>query len=243
VTATMTKPLLQAEGVVSGYGQTQVLRGVDLTVRQGEIVALLGSNGAGKSTLLRTLCGSVPMWAGTMTFEGREVAGRSAYEVARLGLIHVPEGRRLFAGMTVESNLRTGAHAARGRSDTEADLQRVYELFPELADRGRQIAGTLSGGQQQMVAIGRGLMAAPSFLMIDELSLGLAPIVVDRILEALEVIRREGSPAVMLVEQDVQVALDIADRGYVLENGEVVLSGTASELSASEKIQAAYLGL
>ncbi len=227
-----------------GYGDTQVLWDVGMEVRRGEVVAMVGANGAGKSTLLTALSGLLPAWGGQVTFEGQDIARARAEHIAALGLIHVPQGRRLFAGLTVEDNLRLGAYTRRAGTERgiHEDLDRVYALFPKLRERRKQVAGLMSGGEQQMCAIGRGLMGRPALLLIDELSLGLAPIVVDDILAALDTIQKREQLSVLLVEQDVQIALERAHRGYVIENGRIVIQGSANELLHSPAVRAAYLG-
>jgi branched-chain amino acid transport system ATP-binding protein len=214
-----------------------------MDVQAAEMVAVVGANGAGKTTLLRTLSGIVPAAGGRIRLLGRDITGASSAEIVRLGLGHVPEGRRLFSGMTVEENLRMGAY---GRADKrqraiQADLARVYEYFPRLRERRRQLAGTLSGGEQQMCAIGRALMGTPRLLLVDELSLGLAPVVVEELIGILHQIRTGGT-AIVLVEQDVSVALQICDRAFVMETGRVTLSGAAHELAKDEAIIRSYLG-
>jgi ABC-type branched-subunit amino acid transport system ATPase component len=235
--------LLSVAGIQAGYRALQVLWDVTLEINRGEVVALVGSNGAGKTTLLRTLSGVLPLWSGSISFEGRSLAGKPSHAFVESGIAHVPEGRRLFAGLTVEANLRLGAFIRKSSAAVEHDLEHVYALFPELCDRRHQLAGTLSGGQQQMVAIGRGLMGRPKLLMIDELSLGLAPVVVDRLIKSITDIKAEGEVAILLVDQDVQVAFSLADRGYVMEMGREVLQGPARELANNPKIKEAYLGL
>jgi branched-chain amino acid transport system ATP-binding protein len=238
------QPLLAVRGLETGYGDAQVLWDVSLEVRPGELVALVGANGAGKSTLLNALSGLISTWRGSVTLAGRDVSNRSAERIARLGLVQVPQGRRLFAGLTVQENLRLGAFTRRAGTHQAIleDLERVYALLPKLRERRTQVAGSLSGGEQQMVAIGRGLMARPVLLLIDELSLGLAPNVVDDILAAVDVSHRQEGLSFLLVEQDVQIALERADRGYVIENGNIVLSGTGRELLESAAVREAYLG-
>lgn len=237
----MSEPLIEVSGLVAGYGAGPVLFGIDLEVRAGELVALVGANGAGKSTLLSVLSGLIRPMAGRVLWAGREVTGARPERLVAAGLVHVPQGRRLFASMTVEKNLKMGAYLRRDR-EIEADLERVLAYFPALADKLGRIAGTLSGGEQQMVAVARGLMARPRLLMVDELSLGLAPKVVERLIEVIEQIHRDGT-ALMLVEQDVLVALEVADRAYVLENGRVALTGPAADLIENPDIKRAYLGL
>ncbi len=233
--------LLQVSGLTAGFGAGPVLFGVDMELFAGELVALIGANGAGKSTLLGTLSGLVPATSGTVVFDGRDLTNARPERVVAAGLSHVPQGRRLFGSLSVEKNLRLGAHLRRD-SGVDADLVRVIDYFPALKDKLARDAGTLSGGEQQMVAIGRGLMARPKLLMIDEPSLGLAPKVVERVIEVAQAINRDGT-SLLLVEQDVLVALEAADRGYVLENGRVVLSGRAAELEQNPELRRAYLGL
>lgn len=236
-------PLLAVEGLDAGYGDVQVLWGVSLTVARGEAVALIGSNGAGKTTLLRAISGTVPERSGRITFKGNNITGLLPDRRVALGLAHVPEGRQLFAGMTVRENLMMGAYPRRdGRAEVNADLARVLSAFPILAERKHQLAGTLSGGEQQMAAIGRGLMGRPDLLLIDELSLGLAPVMVERLVEAVREVHRAGT-TLLLVEQDVQTALGIVGRGYVIANGRVALQGSSAELLRSEEVRAAYLGI
>ena len=233
--------LLHVRGLTAGFGAGPVLFGVDLDLRAGELVALIGANGAGKSTLLGVLSGLLPATSGTVVFDGRDVTNARPERLVAAGLAHVPQGRRLFASLSVEQNLRLGAYLRRDR-DVDADLGRVLDYFPALRDKLQRDAGTLSGGEQQMVAIGRGLMGRPRLLMVDEPSLGLAPNVVERVVDVARAINRDGT-SILLVEQDVLVALEVADRGYVLENGQIVLSGPAAELSRNPDIQRAYLGV
>jgi branched-chain amino acid transport system ATP-binding protein len=218
-----------------------VLFGIDLEIGQGELIALVGANGAGKSTTLGTLSGLVPATSGSVTFSGRDITNARPEAIVKAGIAHVPQGRRLFGTVSVEKNLRLGAYVRRDR-EIDADLTRVLDYFPALKDKLTREAGTLSGGEQQMVAVGRGLMAKPRLLMVDELSLGLAPKVVDRLIDVMKEINAAGT-ALLLVEQDVLVALDVADRAYVLENGRIVLSGQAAELKDDPGIRKAYLGL
>jgi branched-chain amino acid transport system ATP-binding protein len=233
--------LLQVRALTAGFGAGPVLFGVDMECRAGELVALIGANGAGKSTLLGVLSGLVPATGGQVVFAGRDVTNRRPERIVGDGLVHVPQGRRLFGALTVERNLRLGAYLRRDR-EIDADLERVLDYFPALKDKLARDAGTLSGGEQQMVAIGRGLMGRPKMLMIDEPSLGLAPKVVERVIEVARVINRDGT-SILLVEQDVLLALDAADRGYVLENGRVTLGGPAAELAQNPDVRRAYLGL
>jgi len=229
--------MLEVTGLEAGYGRVQVLWEVDLSVGEREIVALVGPNGAGKSTLLRALSGMVQPTGGTVTFRGQEVQRRSIEQIVDLGVAHVPEGRRLFPGLTVRENLRLG-----GWRIGHTDIDQVVEMFPRLGERLNQVAGSMSGGEQQMCAIGRGLMGKPELMMIDELSLGLAPVVVDEIMERLPDIAAAGT-AILLVEQDVDAALGVAERAYVLETGRIVLSGKSGELLADSRVQESYLGL
>jgi len=233
--------LLQVEKLSAGYGMTPVLFGVDLEFSAGELVALIGANGAGKSTLLGALSGLVGITGGRVCFADRPITGLRPEMIVASGLIHVPQGRRLFGSMTVERNLVLGAYRRHDRQ-VQDDLQRILGYFPTLRDKLDREAGTLSGGEQQMVAIGRGLMGRPKLLMIDEPSLGLAPNIVDRVMEIVKAINEDGT-AVLLVEQDVVLALEIADRGYVLENGRIVMSGPASDLRRDPAIRKAYLGV
>jgi branched-chain amino acid transport system ATP-binding protein len=236
--------LLSVEHVNAGYGDAQVLWEVDLTLQAGEIGALLGPNGAGKTTLLRTIAGLLRPTAGRIVWDGVAVEGLGAHRTVALGIAMVPEGRRLFAGMTVTENVRMGAYLRRdGRAGVEADLAWIFDLFPQLAERRRTQAGALSGGEQQMCAIARGLMTRPRLLMLDELSLGLAPVVVDRIVEMLQRVHRERGMAMLLVEQDVQMALEIASQGAILEVGRIVRRAEARQLMDDPRVQRAYLGL
>jgi branched-chain amino acid transport system ATP-binding protein len=242
MTAVNGAPLLDVRGVSAGYGDIVVLRDVALEVGEREIVALVGANGAGKTTLLRALSGLLGVRAGEVRFLGRRIDGRRPDEIVRLGLAHVPEGRRLFFDMTVEQNLLLGATARTDKAAIRADVERVYALFPRLRERRGQTAGSMSGGEQQMCAIGRGMMSAPRLLMVDELSLGLAPVLVEQIMAALAELRAAGT-SVLLVEQDVELALESADRGYVLETGQIAASAPAAELRDDPRIREAYLGL
>lgn len=236
----MTEPLLKIATLSAGYGAARVLFEVDLIVRSREIVAIVGSNGAGKTTLLRTLSRTIPC-EGALLFENEDIICKSPEQVFTRGLVQVPEGRQLFGRMTVEENLLVGARRQKSRADTILSFERVYGLFPILKDRRRQLAGNLSGGEQQMCALARGLMAAPRLLAVDEMSLGLAPVVVDQLLEVLKEIRQQGV-TVLLVEQDVFAAFSVADRGYVMEAGRIVREGSATELSQDEGVRRAYLG-
>jgi branched-chain amino acid transport system ATP-binding protein len=233
--------LLDVSGLTAGFGVTPVLFEVSLQLEPGELVAVIGANGAGKSTLLGALSGLVRIFNGQATFRERSINGLRPEGIVARGLAHVPQGRRLFGTMNVERNLMLGAYR-RHDGQVREDVQRILQYFPALADKLGRDAGTLSGGEQQMVAIGRGLMARPKLLMIDEPSLGLAPKIVDRVMEIIKTINRDGT-AVLLVEQDVTLALEIADRGYVLENGRITMTGRAQELRGDPAIRKAYLGI
>jgi branched-chain amino acid transport system ATP-binding protein len=233
--------LLRLESVEAGYGDLTAVRDVSLEVRAGEIVALIGSNGAGKTTTLRTICGLLRPRAGRIEVDGVSVGGLTATAIVARGLAHVPEGRQLFPTMTVLENLELGARTPEARRRRAETLERVLALFPRLGERRSQLAGTLSGGEQQMTAIGRALMARPRLLMLDEPSLGLAPVVVSSIFENLRAINRDGV-TILLVEQNVLRALRLAHRAYVLENGTIVLHGSSEQLLADETITRAYLG-
>ena len=236
-------PLLQVQALEAGYGDVQVLWGVDLSVQPGEIACVVGSNGAGKTTLLRTISGLLPARAGRIDFAGKSLTGASPETVLRAGIAHVPEGRRLFRGLSVRDNLLLGAYL---RHDTRADIQRdldqVFELFPILKSRAQQDASTLSGGEQQMCAIGRGLMSRPTLLMIDELSLGLAPRAVEKLSEALQAINRTGL-SILLVEQDVFTAFELAHSGVVIETGRATFAGDSRTLAADPRVRTAYMGI
>ena len=234
--------MLQLEGVAAGYGDVLAVRGVSLEVRDGECVALIGGNGAGKTTTLRAISGLLPTRAGHIRFQGRLLNGLSPRRVVELGLAHVPEGRHIFPSLTVRENLELGARTAAARAARTASFDAVFALFPRLRERERQLAGTLSGGEQQMLAIGRGLMARPRLLLLDEPSLGLAPLMVRSIFEIVETVNRRGT-TILLVEQNVLRALQLCHRGYVLENGEIRLTGRREDLLGSTHIRQAYLGL
>jgi branched-chain amino acid transport system ATP-binding protein len=231
--------LLELGDVRVRYGVVEALKGVSLAVDEGEIVAVLGANGAGKTTLLRTVSGLLTPHSGSITYAGRPIGGLAPHEIVELGLSQAPEGRRIFPQMSVRENLQMGAYRRRG--DIAADLRRVFELFPALEERQRQQGGTLSGGEQQMLAIGRALMSHPRLLLLDEPSMGLAPMIVLRIFAIVAEIRSQGT-TVLLVEQNAAQALRLADRGYVLETGSVVMSGAAATLLGDERVRAAYLG-
>ncbi|MBM3620084.1 MAG: ABC transporter ATP-binding protein [Alphaproteobacteria bacterium] len=237
----MVEPMLRVEGVETFYGAIQALRGVDIEVNRGEIVTLIGANGAGKSTLLMTICGSPKARTGRVLFEGRDITGLPTFEIVRSGVAQVPEGRRIFARMTVYENLQMGATFA-DPSHFAHDIDRVFALFPRLKERRDQRGGTLSGGEQQMLAIGRALMSRPRLLLLDEPSLGLAPLIVKQIFDIIGAIAREEGVTVFLVEQNAHRALNLADRGYVMVNGRITLSGGGKELLANDDVRSAYLG-
>jgi branched-chain amino acid transport system ATP-binding protein len=238
----MAEPLLEIEGLSAGYGDVRVLWDISLTVEAGEITCIVGSNGAGKSTLLRTISGLVPATSGRVRFTGEDITGLDPDVILARGIAHVPEGRRLFRGLNVRDNLLLGAYLRRDDAEVRRDLDYVYSLFPILRERQRQDAITLSGGEQQMCAIGRGIMSRPKLLMIDELSLGLAPRLVERLGEALVEINRTGI-TILLVEQDVMTAFEIARHGLIIETGRVSLRGTTAMLADDPGIRQAYLGL
>jgi branched-chain amino acid transport system ATP-binding protein len=237
----VTAPLLEIDGLSAGYGEVPVLSGIKLVVNAGEIVTLVGSNGAGKTTLLRAVS-RVIRSEGTLRFQGQDLSRLAPEQVFGLGLVQVPEGRQLFDKMSVEDNLRMGAYRRTDKAGVAETFESVYQLFPRLKERRAQIAGSLSGGEQQMVAIGRALMAAPRLLAVDEMSLGLAPVVVDQLLGVLGEIRKQGV-TVLLVEQDVFAAFSVADRGYVMETGRIVREGAVQELERDPEVRKAYLGI
>ena len=232
--------LLEVDDIHTYYGNIEALKGISVEVEQGECVTLIGSNGAGKSTTLRSISGLNPPRQGSIRFDGQEIGDTPAQDIVRLGIAQSPEGRHCFQRMTVRENLELGAYLRRD-SRIEADLERVYELFPRLQERERQKAGTMSGGEQQMLAIGRALMAEPKLLLLDEPSMGIAPVLVERIYETIAQINQQGT-TILLVEQNANFALDVSTRGYVLETGHVALSDESSSLRANPEVQAAYLG-
>jgi len=234
--------LLEVNNVTSGYGDVQILWGSTIKLEQGKLTCLVGGNGVGKTTLLRTIMGLIRPWSGTVAFEGRDVSRLPAYTKAEMGLVLVPEGRQLFTDMTVYENLELGATNQRARPNAYRNLERVYEMFPRLKERSTQKAGTLSGGEQQMLAVARGIMADPKILIIDELSLGLAPVLVLQLFDSLKLLREEGI-TLLLVEQNVQLALAISDYGFVLAEGKVELEGPARKLIKDKHVREAYLGL
>ncbi|WP_432355940.1 ABC transporter ATP-binding protein [Sporosarcina sp. A2] len=223
------------------YGSIHALKGVSLEVNEGEIVTLIGANGAGKSTLLKTLSGLLKPKEGTISYQDSIISGKPAQTIVKMGVSQVPEGRRVFADMSVEENIELGAYLRKDKAEIEKDFKKVYSIFPRLYERRKQTAGTLSGGEQQMLAMGRAIMARPKLLLLDEPSMGLAPLMVKTIFETVKDINAAGT-TILLVEQNAHIALSIADRGYVIETGRVILSGTAAELQASEEVKNAYLG-
>lgn len=241
MTQTQSSPLLQVADLHVSYGAIAAVKGVSLDVHEGEIVTLIGNNGAGKSTTLRTISGLLHPRSGTITFAGQPIAGMPGHQVVALGMAHSPEGRRIFPKMTVAENLDLGAYLRKDHSGVARDRQRALDLFPRLAERINQRAGTMSGGEQQMLAVARALMAAPRLLLLDEPSMGLAPVLVDLIFETISRIREQGT-TILLVEQNARAALAVADRAYVLESGHIKLSGAASDLARNPDVAAAYLG-
>lgn len=233
--------MLQVKDLKVAYGTILALKGISFEVRKGEIISLIGANGAGKTTTLHSISGLIKKQGGTVTFKGGDVTNLAADKIVRAGLIHVPEGRRVFANLTVKENLEMGAYLRTDRAQIKADLESVYELFPRLRERVRQPAGTLSGGEQQMLAMGRGLMSKPELLLLDEPSMGLAPILVDEIFDIIQRINKSGT-TILLVEQNAFKAMSIASRVYILETGEVAASGDASVMIHDEAVKKAYLG-
>ena len=232
--------MLKAENLNVYYGPIHAVKGVSFEVREGEIVTLIGANGAGKSTTLKTLSGLMRSRGGKIEFMDKSIASTAPHKIVELGLAQVPEGRRIFTRMTVEENLDMGAFIKKN-ANVEADKERVFEQFPRLKERRKQVAGTLSGGEQQMLAMGRALMSDPKLLMLDEPSMGLAPILVEQVFDIITALHKAGT-TILLVEQNAEMALSIADRAYVMETGRITLSGTGEELAASEEVQKAYLG-
>jgi branched-chain amino acid transport system ATP-binding protein len=238
--------MLKVKNINTYYGKVHALKNVSLHLAEGEIVALIGANGAGKTTILNTLSGVTPATGGSIQFLGQEVSSLAPDRIVKIGISQVPEGRQVFKGLTVADNLELGAYlrfqSRESKSDIRQDLQLMFELFPRLAERKKQMAGTLSGGEQQMLAIGRALMAKPKLLLLDEPSMGLAPLVVQEIFEVIGRLRQEKGTTILLVEQNAKAALKMADRGYVLETGKVILEGLASDLLENQEVQRAYLG-
>jgi branched-chain amino acid transport system ATP-binding protein len=233
--------MLKIEDINVYYGNIHALKGVSLDINEGEIMTLIGANGAGKSTLLKTISGLLKPKNGNILFEGQPISGKVAQAIVKQGLSHVPEGRRVFANMSVEENLELGAYLRKDKQGIKDDFEKVYNLFPRLLERRKQMSGTLSGGEQQMLAMGRALMARPKLLLLDEPSMGLAPLLVKTIFRIIEEINKSGT-TILLVEQNANMALSIADRAYVIETGKIVLSGSSDELNQSDQIRMAYLG-
>ena len=232
--------LLKVSGLKVAYGGIQAVKGIDFEVREGELVSLIGANGAGKTTTLKAITGLQPVAAGDIEFLGKSIKGQGAWDLARQGLVMIPEGRGTFTRMTIVENLQMGAYV-RQDDEIEADIEKVFGIFPRLKERAHQLAGTMSGGEQQMLAMGRALMARPKVLLLDEPSMGLSPIMVDKIFEVVQTIHAQGT-TMLLVEQNASRALALADRGYVLDSGEVSMTGPAQELLSDPKVRAAYLG-
>jgi branched-chain amino acid transport system ATP-binding protein len=234
--------MFEVRELESGYGEVQILWGVDITLEEGRLTSIVGANGVGKTTMLHAMMGTLKPWQGSIRLKGEEISGTPAYQKAEMGLVLVPEGRQLFSEMSVSENLEMGATNSRARKRVDHNLERVYSLFPRLKERRRQKAGTLSGGEQQMLAVARGLMADPEILMFDELSLGLAPILVLNLFETLQQLQEEGL-TMLLVEQNVHLALSISDYAYVISEGRITLEGPAGEVAQDETVQKAYLGI
>jgi branched-chain amino acid transport system ATP-binding protein len=233
--------MLQVSGLCAFYGQSQALHGLDFALPEGGVVTLLGANGAGKTTTLRALCGMVRM-TGEIRFDGKPINGRATEDIVRLGIAHVPEARGTFVRMTVEENLRLGAMTRRDHAAINADIEEVYTVFPRLKERRRQQAGTLSGGEQQMLAVGRGLMLRPRLMLLDEPSFGLAPLIVAELFAILRRLNRERQVAMLIVEQNAALALDLAEEAYLLETGRIVMAGPANEIAKDEAVRRSYLG-
>lgn len=233
--------MLKVENLVVSYGGIEALKGISLEVPKGEIVTLIGANGAGKSTLLRSIVGLVKPQSGKITYEGEDITGRNSQQIVKKGLTLVPEGRRIFPNLTVLENLQIGAYMRTDKDGIEKDIKRMYELFPRLEERSWQMAGTLSGGEQQMLAVGRALLSRPQLLMMDEPSLGLAPLIIKDIFSIMQEINQQGM-TILLIEQNANMALKVAHRAYVLETGKITMSGTGAELLENSEIKAAYLG-
>jgi branched-chain amino acid transport system ATP-binding protein len=237
----VTSPLLELKRLQVAYGGIQAVKGIDLTVAQGELVCLIGANGAGKTTTLKGITGLQPVKSGTIRYAGEDITGKPAFELVRKGLSMVPEGRGVFGALTIEENLAMGAYARNDRAAIRDDVERVFGLFPRLKERHKQTAGTLSGGEQQMLAMGRALMSRPKLLLLDEPSMGLAPLMVQKVFETVLTVSREGV-TILLIEQNAKLALEVSGRGYVMESGEITLHGEAKQLLSDPKVRAAYLG-
>jgi len=235
------EPLLALDRLAVAYGGIQAVKGIDVVVGAGELVCLIGANGAGKTTTLKGICGLLPVKSGTIRYAGEDITGRRSFTLVRRGLALVPEGRGMFGALTIEENLAMGAYARSDRDGIRQDTERVFALFPRLRERRRQTAGTLSGGEQQMLAIGRALMSRPRLLLLDEPSMGLAPLMVQKVFETILAVSKEGV-TILLVEQNAKLALEVSDRGYVMESGAITLQGKAADLLHDPKVRAAYLG-
>ena len=234
-------PLLALERLAVAYGGIKAVKGIDVTVGDGELVCLIGANGAGKTTTLKGICGLLPIKSGRIRYAGDDITGFPSFKLVRRGLAMVPEGRGMFGALTIEENLAMGAYARKDRDVIRSDVERVFGLFPRLKERRRQTAGTLSGGEQQMLAMGRALMSRPRLLLLDEPSMGLAPLMVQKVFETIIAVAKEGV-TILLIEQNAKLALEVSDRGYVMESGEITLSGQAAALLHDPKVRAAYLG-
>ncbi len=239
--AVVSNRLLELVRLEVAYGGIQAVKGIDLHVDKGELVCLIGANGAGKTTTLKGICGLQPVKRGHIRYGGEDITGRPAFQLVRKGLAMVPEGRGVFGALTIEENLAMGAYARNDRKEIAADIERVFHLFPRLKERRRQTAGTLSGGEQQMLAIGRALMSKPTLLLLDEPSMGLAPLMVQKVFETVLTVSKEGV-TILLIEQNAKLALEVSHRGYVMESGEITLAGDASKLLHDPAVRAAYLG-
>ena len=237
----MSQPLLALQRLEVAYGGIQAVKGIDLTVEQGELVCLIGANGAGKTTTLKGITGLQPIKSGTIHYDGENVTGKPAFQLVRKGLCMVPEGRGVFGALTIEENLAMGAYARHDRAAIEGDAERVFGLFPRLKERRKQTAGTLSGGEQQMLAMGRAMMSRPKLLLLDEPSMGLAPLMVQKVFETVLAIAEEGV-TILLIEQNAKLALEVSGRGYVMESGKITLHGDAAKLLSDPKVREAYLG-
>ncbi len=234
--------LLEVNDIHTYYGNIHALKGISITVNEGEIVTLIGANGAGKSTTLKSISGSIRLRQGSIRFQGKDTVGIPAHDVTGLGLVQVPEGRRVFAQMTVQENLEMGAYLRNDSNEIKTDMEKIFDLFPRLRERRRQVAGTLSGGEQQMLAMGRAMMSRPKLLLMDEPSMGLAPVLVDTIFDTIESLNKAGT-TILVVEQNARKALQVAHRGYVMQTGSITISGSAKDLLADPRVIEAYLGL
>jgi len=237
----VSEPLLSLEKLQVAYGGIQAVKGIDLEVGEGELVCLIGANGAGKTTTLKGICGLLPVKAGTIRYAGNDITGKPSFQLVQRGLAMVPEGRGVFGALTIEENLAMGAYIRNDKDGIKADIERVYALFPRLKERRRQTAGTLSGGEQQMLAMGRAMMSRPKLLLLDEPSMGLAPLMVQKVFETIMTISGEGV-TILLIEQNAKLALEVSRRGYVMESGEITLEGEAASLLDNPKVREAYLG-